>query len=102
MGDRRLRWGDLDPSWDVVIRERAANRSLERERHVRPLTPDERTAVRRAAVAVLEGRSGASAYRLLRPYDGGDGAFDSRHIDLLREVFRRVSEARSDGEAVGA
>lgn len=101
MGDRRLRWGDLDPSWDVVIRERAANRSLERERHVRPLTPDERTAVRRATDALLEGRSGASPYRLLRPYDGGDGAFDSRHIDLLREVFRRVTDARAEEGAIG-
>ncbi|HKK26650.1 MAG TPA: hypothetical protein VKB18_01075 [Gemmatimonadota bacterium] len=101
MGDRRSRWGDLDPSWDVVIRERAANRSLERQRHVSPLTPDERAAVRRAAEALLERRSGASPYRLLRPYDGGDGAFDSRHIDLLREVFRRVTDARTGDGAAG-
>ncbi|HKK08629.1 MAG TPA: hypothetical protein VKA44_07075 [Gemmatimonadota bacterium] len=101
MGDRKLHWGELDPSWDVVLRERAANRSLEREHPVRPLTPAERRAVGRAATAVLEGTDGPSAYRILRRFDDGDGAFDSRHVDLLREVLRRVTEHRSEREPVG-
>jgi len=101
MSNRGSYWGEFDPSWDVAIRERSVNRSLERERSVRPLTRAERRAVDQATSALLEGRSKPSAYRTLRRFDGGDSAFDSRHLDLLREVFQRVNEARVEREPVG-
>jgi hypothetical protein len=88
------RWNGREPSWDVMLRERQVTRRLERERRVPPLTPAEARAVREAIRAVLRGPGAPSAYGILKRFDGGDGAFDSRHLDLLREVERRVSERR--------
>lgn len=95
MRDGGSPWAELDPSWDVAVRDRAASRRRQRERSVRPLTADELEAVARATSVVLGDGQPSSAYRLLRPFDGGSGAFDSRHLDLLREVHRRVAEERT-------
>jgi len=94
MMEHGSRWNGREPSWDVMVRERAVTRRVERQRPVPPLTAAEAKAVREAIRAVLRGPGAPSAYGILRRFDSGDGAFDSRHLDLLREVERRVSEQR--------
>jgi hypothetical protein len=94
MSEYGTRWSGREPSWDVMLREREVTRRVERERRVSPLTAAEARAVREAIRAVLRGPGAPSAYGILRRFDQGAGAFDSRHLDLLREVERRVSERR--------
>lgn len=94
MADYGFRWNGREPSWDVMLRERAVTHRHERSREIRPLTEAESKAVREAIRAVLRGPGAPSAYGILERFDQGEGAFDSRHLDLLREVERRVSERR--------
>jgi hypothetical protein len=99
MADYGSRWSVREPSWDVILRDRSASRRIEHARDVRPLTTAESAAVREATRAVLGGSG--SAYAILEPFDYGGGAFDSRHLDLLREVERRLCALR-DGTDVPA
>ncbi len=94
MKDYMTRWTGREPSWDVMLRERAITHRPERTRSVRPLSAREVAAVRKATRAVLAGPGSPSAYTILEPFDQGHGAFDSRHLDLLREVERRVAARR--------
>lgn len=84
-----LERSDDRPRWGAHILE------AERRYAARPpgdLTAEENAAVDRAARVLLGEGNGRSPYEILLDFRDGEGPFDSRHVQLLREAWRRARQ----------